>query len=71
MHKRKEILMDVSQRITVPVPTALEMLGVGRTAFYDLVASGDIDTIKVGRSTLVVVASMNAFVAARLSLPRC
>jgi excisionase family DNA binding protein len=66
MHERKAISLDVSQRITVPLKTALDMLGVGRTTFYSLIAQGEIDVIKVGRSTLVVVASIKAFVEERI-----
>lgn len=54
-----------AQPITVRIPTALRMLGLGRSKFYDLLKVGEIETIKVGRATLVVVASLHRFVASR------
>jgi excisionase family DNA binding protein len=43
------------------------MLGIGRSTLYLCIAEGQIETIKVGRSTLVPVDSLKAFVAARRS----
>ncbi len=48
--------------ITVRVPTALQMLGLSRSKFYMLLADGEFEIIKVGRCTLVVVASLHGFV---------
>jgi len=53
------------EAITVRIPTALGMLGLSRSKFYQMMQSGEIETIKVGRATLVVVASLHEFVAAR------
>ncbi|GAA0309784.1 hypothetical protein GCM10009087_19800 [Sphingomonas oligophenolica] len=48
--------------ITVRVPTALRMLGLSRSKFYLLLADGEFEMIKVGRCTLVTVASLHRFV---------
>lgn len=48
--------------ITVRVPTALQMLGLSRSKFYMLLGDGEFEIIKVGRCTLVVVASLHRFV---------
>lgn len=48
--------------ITVRIPTALEMLGLSRSKFYELLAQGQFEIIKVGRCSLVVVASLHSFV---------
>ncbi|MBU3078860.1 helix-turn-helix transcriptional regulator [Sphingomonas quercus] len=53
------------EAITVRIPTALRMLGLSRSQFYLMMKDGEIETIKVGRATLVVVASLHRFVAAR------
>jgi len=37
------------------------MTGIGRSKFYELIAAGDIETIKVGTIRLVPVASLIAF----------
>lgn len=44
--------------LTISVNDALAMLGIGRTRFYELVAAGEIQTIKIGRRRLVQVASL-------------
>ena len=51
-----------TQRLTVRVPDAICMLGIGRTKFYDLVGRGELETIKIGNGTRVVVESIHAFV---------
>lgn len=53
--------------LTVRVETAMRMIGLGRTKFYELIGEGEIETIKVGRSTLVIVESLRAFVQSRRS----
>jgi excisionase family DNA binding protein len=51
--------------IAVRIPQAAAMLGIGRSTLYGCIAAGEIETIKVGRSTLVPVDSLTAFVASR------
>ena len=46
--------------ITVTVPVALSLTGIGRTKFYELVNEGRIKTIAVGRRTLVLYSSLLA-----------
>jgi hypothetical protein len=53
------------QPITVRVPTALRMLGLSRSKFYMLMSDGEFEIIKVGRCTLVEVASLQRFVDRR------
>lgn len=48
--------------ITVRVPIAVRMLGLSRSKFYMLLADGEFEIVKVGRCTLVVVASLHRFV---------
>ncbi|WP_077510165.1 helix-turn-helix domain-containing protein [Sphingomonas sp. LM7] len=38
------------------------MIGIGRSKFYELIAAGDIETIKVGVRRLVLLSSLTAFV---------
>jgi len=38
------------------------MLGLSRSKFYMLLADGEFEIVKVGRCTLVVVASLHRFV---------
>jgi len=46
--------------ITVSVDEARKALGIGRTKFYELVGEGRLKTLKIGRRTLVLVASIRA-----------
>ena len=51
--------------LTVRIPVAMGLLGLGRSKFYELIDDGSIVTIKVGRSRLVLMESLRAFVTAR------
>ena len=50
--------------ISVRIPDAIRMIGVGRTTIYQLIASGDLEAAKVGRSTVVFVASVREYLSA-------
>lgn len=50
------------RQLTVRVQDALAMLGIGRTKFYALIKDREIETIKIGKATLVLVSSLEAFV---------
>lgn len=47
--------------LTVRIPEACRMTGIGRSKLYELIKAGEIETIKVGSSTLVTVAGLEAF----------
>jgi hypothetical protein len=47
--------------LTVRIPRAMEMTGIGRSKLYELFSEGAIETVKVGTMTLVVVSSLRAF----------
>ncbi len=53
--------------ITVTVATALAVTGLGRTKFYELVKTGRIRTVAIGRRTLVVYASLEELASAGAS----
>ena len=48
--------------IAVRIPVAAKMIGISRSKFYELLAAGEIEAIKLGRSTLIPVASLKAFI---------
>jgi excisionase family DNA binding protein len=54
---------DRIEPITVRVPDACRMLGIGRSKLYELIAEGEIPTLKLGSATLLPVAGIRAFVA--------
>ena len=53
------------ERISVRIPAAIQKTGIGRSKLYELIASGDIETAKVGASTLIIVASLKRLIEAR------
>lgn len=50
-------------RLTVRIPTAKAMLGLGRSKVYDLMDDGEIETVKAGKARLVIVQSLHDFIA--------
>jgi len=48
--------------ICVKVNEAARMIGVGRTKLYELIASGEIEAIKLGKSTRITTASLRELV---------
>ncbi len=51
--------------LSVRIPQAVAMLGIGRSKLYQCIAAGEIDTIKIGRATLIPVGSLVDFLALR------
>lgn len=51
--------------LTVRIPVAVQLTGIGRSKIYELISSGEIDTVKVGASTLITVASLRRLVQKR------
>jgi excisionase family DNA binding protein len=47
--------------ITVRIPEACRLTGIGRSKLYELIAAGEIEIIKVGTITLVPVVSLTNF----------
>ena len=53
--------------LCVRVPTAAKMLGVGLTKMYELIGAGEVQIVKLGRVTLVPVASLEQLISRYLS----
>lgn len=49
--------------IALSIPEAAAAIGVGRSTFYKMIASGEIPVIKIGNRTLVRVADLEDWVA--------
>ncbi len=58
---------DVSQPLSVTIAGATARSGINRTKLYELVGAGTLEAVKCGTRTLVLVSSLDAYVA---SLPR-
>lgn len=46
--------------LTVRISTAVQLTGISRSRLYELIQSGDLETVKVGRSTLIPYRSLKA-----------
>ena len=48
--------------LTVRIPVAVQLTGIGRSKIYELIKVGKLDIVKVGASALVTVASLRRLV---------
>ena len=44
--------------LTVRISTAVKLTGISRSRIYELIESGDLETVMVGRSTLIPYKSL-------------
>lgn len=58
--RRKQALEAIAEQdalpmepLTVRIKTAVKLTGIGRSTLYELIQSGEIETIKIGRSTFI------------------
>ncbi|MGW0992485.1 helix-turn-helix domain-containing protein [Streptomyces tendae] len=54
-----------SARVALTVEEAARRLGVGRTTMYALVASGEVQSVQIGRLRRVPVQALDSYLAAR------
>lgn len=50
------------ERLAYTIPDASAVSGIGRTAIYELIGSGELTAIKIGRRTLVTAASLRRLI---------
>ena len=48
--------------LTVRIPAAMQLIGIRRSKLYELIKSGDLRTVKVGRATLITMSSLHRLV---------
>lgn len=48
--------------LTVRIATAVQLTGISRSRLYELIQSGDLEIVKVGRLTLIPFSSLKALV---------
>ena len=48
--------------LSVRISVAVQLTGIGRSKLYELIAAGQLETVKVGASTLVIVASLKQLI---------
>ncbi len=49
--------------VTVTVDGAKKAIGIGSTKIYELIAEGKLETVRIGRRTLIKTDSIRALVA--------
>ena len=59
--------LRASMKVLVSIEEAAILLSLGRTEVYRLVRSGEIPSVKVGRSRRVVVTALHEYVAELLA----
>jgi len=47
-----------TEPISVRIATAVKLTGIGRSTLYELIGAGEIETVKVGRSTFILYRSL-------------
>ncbi|ARS28777.1 helix-turn-helix domain-containing protein [Sphingomonas sp. KC8] len=52
----------VIEPLTVRISTAVQLTGISRSRLYELIQAGDLETVKVGRTTLIPFRSLKALV---------
>jgi len=57
-------LIPVTERILLTVREAADRLGIGRSTAYELIASGRLGTVHIGRACRVPVDAVDRFVEA-------
>jgi excisionase family DNA binding protein len=53
---------DSTPPLAVRVREATRMIGLGRTKLYELIKAGDLETVKIGRATLITMRSLSDLV---------
>ncbi|QTD57288.1 helix-turn-helix domain-containing protein [Parasphingorhabdus cellanae] len=48
--------------ISVRIPVAVQLTGIGRSKLYELIAGGQLETVKIGASRLILVSSLKKLI---------
>lgn len=51
--------------LTVRIPTAVQLTGISRSRLYELIQSGDLEIVKLGRLTLIPFDNLKSLVRPR------
>ncbi|WP_419826162.1 helix-turn-helix domain-containing protein [Sphingomonas sp.] len=50
------------EQLAVTIPAFCEACGIKKSKAYELISSGDVEAVKIGRRTLVLKASIDALI---------
>jgi excisionase family DNA binding protein len=56
-------------RVTAPINDCCEAAGIGRTKLYELIQSGEVESVQIGRRRLVLVRSLMALIDPKAAIP--
>lgn len=56
--------MSSDETISVTIPDAVRATGIARSKLYDLLGTGEIEAVKLGRRTLIRTESLRRYVSA-------
>ncbi len=56
---------DTPQRLLLRIPEVAKTLGIGRSKIYELIATGELPTIHVGRAVRISVSTLQKWVEER------
>lgn len=59
-----------NEPLAVRIPQAARMIGIGQSTLYQYIASGEIEIIKIGRSTVVPTDVLRDFIQRRRKAKR-
>jgi excisionase family DNA binding protein len=62
MESPKEV---APQRLLLRIPEVAETLGIGRTKIYEMIATGELPTIRVGRAVRISVTALQKWIEER------
>ncbi|GGD60789.1 helix-turn-helix domain-containing protein [Croceicoccus mobilis] len=48
--------------ICIRINDAARMIGIGRTKLYELIANGELETVKIGKATRITTASLHGLI---------
>src|SRR5437867_10769005 len=57
-------------KLLVTVEEAADALGIGRSLMFELIGSGEVQSLKLGRRRLVPVTALRDWLATRLATPQ-
>jgi excisionase family DNA binding protein len=55
------------EKLLYRIPEAVEVLAIGRSRFYELMNSGEIQTIRIGKSVRVTADALRQYVEKQVS----
>jgi excisionase family DNA binding protein len=56
------LTVAADERLLLTVPDAAHRLGISRSMMYELIAAGEVETLRIGRPRKVSVEALSAFV---------